>query len=230
LTLLSYDSLGCYSLFDTIRITTRPAFNSYESINLCYGDSLVIFNQTYTQSGTYQNIFTASNGCDSTFTTTLFIDTLQAQIQDVGLALQVANTPIGATFQWLDCNNNFNPIIGETNQNFIPITNGSYAVLIDNSTCQDTSDCYDFVTVDVMDINIENAFSISPNPVTDVLYITSNSNFNISQIKIIDQVGKEIYIGPIVVNSINLSHVESGFYTIEILCNNIYHYRSIIKR
>jgi hypothetical protein len=146
-----------------------------------------------------------------------------------GQTLSAINFPINAVFQWLDCNNNFSTLLGETNQIFTPITNGSYAVLIDNVNCQDTSACYDFVTVGEMNVSDENSFIIVLNPVVDNLFIKASSNLQITKIKIIDQVGKEIYLGPDDGKGINLSHVESGCYIIEIFCNNAYFIQPIIK-
>jgi hypothetical protein len=235
----NYTQSGIYNFYETtanrcdsnivLDLTILQPSNTAQNISLCAGDSIQVGNIFYAQTGVYQSVFAAINGCDSIITTTLFIDTLQALIQDIGMALQASNAPIGGTFQWLNCNNNFNPILGETNQSFIPIANGSYAVQINNSTCQDTSDCYDFVTVDMIDINIENAFSISPNPVADVLFITPNSNFKISQIRIIDQLGKVIFSESFNQNGINIASLESGCYTIECLANTKYYYKQIIK-
>lgn len=235
----NYTQSGTYNFYETtanrcdsnVVLSVNILIPSYatQNIHLCAGDSLIINNHTYSQSGTYQDVFIASNGCDSTVTTTLFIDTMQAQISNTGQTLSAINFPINAVFQWLDCNNNFSTLLGETNQIFTPITNGSYAVLIDNVNCQDTSACYDFVTVGEMNVSDENSFIIVLNPVVDNLFIKASSNLQITKIKIIDQVGKEIYLGPDDGKGINLSHVESGCYIIEIFCNNAYFIQPIIK-
>ena len=56
-----------------------------QNFTLCYGDSIIIGTNTYTQSGVYINPFTTINGCDSIIVTTLDImplpaDTLQVTI------------------------------------------------------------------------------------------------------------------------------------------------------
>ena len=48
----------------------------------------------------------------------------------------------GATYQWLDCNNSMNPIVGETNQIFVPTIDGNYAVEITQNNCSAISDCF----------------------------------------------------------------------------------------
>lgn len=48
----------------------------------------------------------------------------------------------GATYQWLDCDNNNSPFAMETNQSFTPSTTGNYAVEVDMNGCVVTSTCY----------------------------------------------------------------------------------------
>ncbi len=235
----NYTQSGTYNFYETtanrcdsnvvLNLNLLQPSNTIQNVHLCAGDSIQVGNQTYKQSGIYQNILTASNGCDSTVITSLFIDTLQSQILDVGIALQASNTPIGATFQWLDCNNNYQEIAGETNQNFTPIANGSYAVIVNNATCADTSACFDFVTVGNMNLSDENNFIIAPNPMTDFLYITSNLNDDITEIRILDYLGKELFLGPMNQNGIDITNIKSGCYIIEILTKNTRCYRSILK-
>jgi hypothetical protein len=48
----------------------------------------------------------------------------------------------GATYQWLDCDNNFAIINGETNQSYTPAVTGNYAVEVNMNGCVDTSACF----------------------------------------------------------------------------------------
>jgi hypothetical protein len=71
----------------------------------------------------------------------------------------------GATYQWIDCNNNNAPISGATNQSFTPATGGSYAVVVTWNGCSDTSACQT-VTITGLDKQTSSklSFSIYPNP------------------------------------------------------------------
>ncbi len=79
---------------------------------------------------------------------------------------------IGASYQWLDCDNNNAQIIGEINQSFTPSAQtGNYSVEITMNGCVDTSTCY---IVDYTSIN------------------ELNSNSTKKLLKIVDFMGREI--------------------------------------
>lgn len=46
-----------------------------------------------------------------------------------------------ATYQWLDCDNNYITISGASQNTFSPIVSGNYAVQISFNNCVDTSAC-----------------------------------------------------------------------------------------
>ena len=62
--------------------------------------------------------------------------------------------PAGASYQWLDCNNNSYPILNETSNSFIPSIAGSYAAQISISYCTDTTECYDFTICETLSSGI----------------------------------------------------------------------------
>lgn len=66
--------------------------------------------------------------------------TIDNNITQVGPTLTADQT--GATYQWLDCDDNNSLINGETNQSYTPIITGNYAVEISLSGCVDTSNCF----------------------------------------------------------------------------------------
>ncbi len=65
------DSLGCVGA-DTVLVTVLD--NASSTINQTAIDSYTLNGQTYTQSGTYTQVLTAANGCDSTITLNLELD------------------------------------------------------------------------------------------------------------------------------------------------------------
>lgn len=50
----------------------------------------------------------------------------------------------GSAYQWINCSGN-TPIAGATNQSFTPAQTGNYAVIVNNGSCSDTSDCVNVV-------------------------------------------------------------------------------------
>jgi gliding motility-associated-like protein len=75
---------GCDSTHQ-VQLEVWPVFATTEAILLCAGDSAWVFGELIAQAGTYERIFTASNGCDSTHTIELS--------QLTPLELQIAATP-----------------------------------------------------------------------------------------------------------------------------------------
>lgn len=96
---------------------------------------------TYTTSGTYDETFTASNGCDSTLRLILDIPVIDLNVTSLATSGGLIADQTGATYQWLDCNNGNSIIIGETAASFIATVDGSYAVEITSNGCVDTSAC-----------------------------------------------------------------------------------------
>jgi hypothetical protein len=214
------NSIGCDSIINT-NITLYPTYDSTQTIYLCAGDSVLIDGNYIDSTSFYvQNIIDA-NGCNNSITS--YVNLYQPLNTSVTINNNnlLANYPsiLGVTYQWLDCNTNFIPLIGETNQTFTPIVNGSYAVIIANSTCADTSDCFDFITVGEMSLNDENLVSISPNPVNEILTISIRSKTPQNAIITIYAAdGKVVYANNLTSGMIDLSELSSGIYFVQ--CSN----------
>jgi hypothetical protein len=139
---------------------------------------------TYTVTGT------DANGCSNTAQITISVNPLpNVTVSNNSNTLTVNQA--GATYQWIDCNNNNAPISGATNQSFTPTTSGSYAVVVTLNGCIDTSACQ---TVTIAGIDTaalsKQVFSIYPNP--------NRGNFTILSTKggvfeLIDVTGKVIH-------------------------------------
>ena len=65
-------SFGCDSIvYTNLIVDTISGGSSTNNSTICYGDFYMVGNNMYTSSGTYIDILTATNGCDSTVTTNL---------------------------------------------------------------------------------------------------------------------------------------------------------------
>jgi len=61
---------GCDSVVTT-NLTERPLITTTQNITICNGDSLLVGNVYYYNTGNYTDVLVAANGCDSTVTTNL---------------------------------------------------------------------------------------------------------------------------------------------------------------
>ncbi len=129
----------------------------------------------------------------------------------------------GATYQWLDCNNAYAVIPGETGQNFTATLNGSYAAQINFAGCLDTTSCTVINSVGIEESLLENAL-VYPNPAESFLNIKLNQELkaeNIS-IQITDVAGKVITI-PYQLSSevitLNIADISDGIYTYQLMIN-----------
>lgn len=75
-----------------------------------------------------------------------------------------------ATYQWVDCNDNFAAIPSATQKIYKPNRDGSYAVITNIPPCIDTSFCLSIILTRTISIDKQSVF-VYPNPVTDRLFI-----------------------------------------------------------
>ncbi|MEO0899872.1 MAG: T9SS type A sorting domain-containing protein [Bacteroidota bacterium] len=61
---------GCDSTV-TLTLNVNPTFNTTDNVQICQGDTYTFGTQTLNASGTYTEVFTSQDGCDSTVTLTL---------------------------------------------------------------------------------------------------------------------------------------------------------------
>ena len=83
----------------------------------------------------------------------------------------ITSNALGATYQWIDCNNGNSFIAGETNASYTATVNGDYAVIVTSNGCSDTSACVNVATVGVSETVIGNQVNIYPNPIKDVVTV-----------------------------------------------------------
>ncbi|MGB3228169.1 MAG: T9SS type A sorting domain-containing protein [Saprospiraceae bacterium] len=127
--------------------------------------------QVYTVSGKFYQKLRNSHGCDSLIEINLIIvnvDTNVSNLQNTLIALDSV-----ATYQWLDCNDNFSIIPGAIQKTFTPFKDGSYAVILNSPPCIDTTTCIPVVLTRTVNVNLNN-FLVYPNPTASNITIESN--------------------------------------------------------
>ncbi|MEJ5266983.1 MAG: T9SS type A sorting domain-containing protein [Bacteroidales bacterium] len=126
-------------------------------------------NTTYYNSGIITSIIPNAQGCDSIITIDLTINTVETSVSQYGS--QLFSNATEAIYQWLDCNNEYNILEGETNQFFTATQNGNYAVEVTQNGCKDTSACYPITNVEIFENNLSKNIKIYPNPFKNIVKI-----------------------------------------------------------
>jgi len=204
----------------SVVITEPAAIATAQTVNFCGSGSVTVGPSTYTTAGTYTDILTAANTCDSTVTTTVTVTTVDVATSVVG-AVITANSATG-TYLWLDCNAAYAALTpAETNQAYTSTANGSYAVQITDNGCVDTSACVVISTTGI-DNNSANVLSVYPNPTMGMFNIAiANANIAELVITIVDIQGKEVFssvdknVNGTFNKQINLEEIAKGLYYIK---------------
>ena len=165
-----FDYISCYGASENFTITIHTPTQSFDTVSAC--DSFTLNGETYLQTGTYTQILSNSQGCDSIITLNL---TLNNTLNTPTVSLiddTLLQTPIqdGANYQWILCSD-LEPIINETSSDFSPTVNALYAVIVSNSCGSDTSDCIDVNSIGLNEFN-QLTIELYPNP--------NNGYFNVS--------------------------------------------------
>jgi hypothetical protein len=204
---------GCDTMH-TATITAQPLRITNQTLTLCQGNSVAVGANVYSVSGTYQDIFTSVGGCDSTVNTFLTITPVDTNLTQTATNVYSGNT--NATFQWIDCSSG-QVIQGATLNSFTPSVNGSYACILTENGCTDTTGCYQFTEVSITENSPGISMSMSPNPASDFISITCTAA--IEKIEIRDVSGRLIISERAdgTMNIINTSVLSNGFYTVTVI-------------
>lgn len=161
-------------------------------------------------SATYTILGGSAEGCDSTITLDLTIQTID--VTTTVNELTITANLSGANYQWINCDNGNAPLQGDTNQSYSATVNGNYACIIDDNGCVDTSDCISITTVG-LDVLNSYVFHLYPNPAKDQLFVKINSESLKYEIR--DVHGKKVCQGTEKI--IDVSTLAPGSYFIQLV-------------
>jgi hypothetical protein len=166
----------------------------------------------YTTSGTYTATIPNHCGQDSTIIMVVTIPTVDLSVTNLSGTLTANAT--NATFQWLDCNNGYAILPGETNAALsLPVT-GSFAVIVSQNGCSDTSECYIDGIVHNAQPDLQPDFAVFPSPSQGKIAVTASTP---ALMHIADAAGKWVFAAevPMGRSDYDLGSVANGVYHIQ---------------
>ncbi len=218
----SYDttlvsSTGCDSIVTLNLTVNNGSLGPTDNISVCDSYFWPVDGNTYTSSGSFSSVLSNATGCDSTVFLNLTINTVDVAIDYLDeITLNVGAS--GATYQWLDCDDNFSSITGETNQSYVSTSNGSYACEVTAGGCTDTTACLIVSQLGVMENNFGNELSIFPNPTFGKVTIEFGTSYDMVHAVLFNLQGQVIATKEIT-NSESMEFLiegAPGFYMIEL--------------
>jgi hypothetical protein len=167
--------------------------SAIDSVSACTKYTWPLNNVTYYSNTSSPIAYTTSpTGCDSIVTLHLTIETVSDTSTTQTNGSFSANN-LNATYQWLDCSNNFSIIAGATSKTFTPNTNGSYAVQLTENGCIDTSGCRSINNIGNIEENAPRGFTVYPNPTKGPFKINIGSISENGSLRIYNLLGQCCY-------------------------------------
>lgn len=218
-TITVIDGNTCYGM-DEVTLSQPEPITGSSTIEICPGETIVVFGNDINNAGIYSDVFTSANGCDSSHTIEVIVNELptisfgvftsDTVSLDAGL-ISIGNvSPIGGEFSGEGVfSNMFNPAFAGVGTHEITYT------YTDNFTGCSASEIFTFVVLD-FDTGLNGfnpSYSIYPNPVTDQLTIKGN---DIDMINVWSSVGQLIN-SVTNQNQVDFSQMDSGVYIIEVI-------------
>jgi len=134
------------------------------------------------------------------------------------------------TYQWINCADN-SIIAGETSSSYRPGVNGSYAVILTQGGCSDTSEC---ITLNYTGIDSDRTqdYKVYPNPARDYVSIDMDNEQTNVTIRVFDMTGQLIHeeeLDRFTQTRLDVSRFKTGMYMIQIQSDQMNDIARVIK-
>jgi hypothetical protein len=135
--------------------------------------------------------------------------------------ITITAAAMGVDYQWVDCDDNYSFITGETNQAFTATQNGNYAVIITDGVCVDTSSCTEIATVGLSTNDLSERINLYPNPISNEMHINVSDDIILS-VEVMTVSGQTVYAESLNESNadISTSSWESGVYFVNVTTAN----------
>lgn len=193
------------------------SFSDSLTVSSC-GDYTSPLGTVYANSGFYIDSITGSSGCDSVYYIDLTVSRIDTSVSQSGGTLSSNDTSSTSTYQWLNCATG-QVIIGVTNPSFSPTQNGTFAVIVTNGNCSDTSACY-YVNASGVGLEewLDQNLAVYPNPTKDKIAVNLPEGYALKSLAILDLNGKQMLRTRerLSSTSIPVSSLKPGLYLLQI--------------
>lgn len=128
----------------------------------------------------------------------------------------IAANLMGATYQWLDCDNNFAHIPSAVSRSYAALSDGSYAVQITEGACSDTSECVEIITAGIATQGADRR-NMYPNPATNELIVELGVTRTSLPFAILDPRGRVVRNGSVIGKAIiPVADLAPGVYLLQL--------------
>lgn len=179
-----------------------------------------------TTSNTYTVVGTDVHGCQNTDSVSITVYEFVTDITVSGEIILIGNPGTGVTYQWYNCITN-QLIAGQTGQAYLATENGSYAVIISNGQCTDTTNCVTVSTVGLSENSLDNLISVYPNPNsgTFVVHVMADTDLEITDLN--GRMIKKMHLND-TQTEVELSEETNGVYLLKWIKDGQYTVKRII--
>lgn len=173
--------------------------------------------QVYTAPGAYKAIIPNALGCDSIISINLNEQQINAGILNDNGSLTASG--FASDVQWVDCNQTFAPIGGQNSFTYNPDFNGSYAAILSQGSCIDTTDCIAVTNLSLTNVDAKTNIRIQPNPSAGLFFVNLGDT-KAAEIRITDLSGRMIAQQSVIGKSeftVSLVNEGTGVYLLQLI-------------
>lgn len=177
-------------------------------------------NICYSAPGTYQVTLIATNSAGSD-TITQALTVVAANVATSVNGITITSAATNATWQWINCATNL-PVSGATSASFTPAANGSYAVIVTQNGCSDTSACTVINSLGLDQLTLNELIVISPNPSKGIFVMyDQHTALSGELVTVTNVLGETVYSTRIkdLKTNIDLSAATNGVYLVTVDSN-----------
>ena len=202
----------------------HPVTYSIAVATVCEGEDLVLGNgviaaHNMQHDSVVEIVLQSIYGCDSTVNINVHVSQVNELVTQNGNQLNGEDP--WASYQWVNCNNNYSAIPGQTAISFTAVVNGSYAAIVTRDGCTDTSACFTLTGLSINELGY--AVSVYPNPTNNKSVIDFGQAIGSANISVYSNDGRSVLETQITGTEkyeLDLTPFEKGTYFVRIMAED----------